>query len=58
MEELHACKIETKDIRVPVSDGGLDNLDFGLAEYAEGEAERTFSAYLGSYIHNNQSKLA
>ena len=27
----------------PVSDGGFDSLDLGLAEYADGEAERTFS---------------
>ena len=26
------CKIETKEIEDPVSDGGLVNLDFGLAE--------------------------
>lgn len=55
MERLHACKTDTKDIPVPVSDGGLDSLDFGLAQYAEGEADRTFSTYLGEYINNNQS---
>lgn len=41
----HTCTIETKEIADPVSDGGFDSLDFGLEEYAEGEAERTFSTY-------------
>lgn len=39
------CTTETNDIADPVRDGGFDNLDFGLAEYAEGEAPRTFIAY-------------
>ena len=26
----------------PIKVGGLDNLDFGFAEYAAGEAEKTF----------------
>lgn len=43
MKCTHACTIETKDIADPVSEGGVDSFDFGLAEYAEGEAERTFS---------------
>lgn len=29
----------------PLSEGGLDNLELGLAEYAEEEAERTLKAY-------------
>lgn len=37
------CTTETRLIADPVSVGGVDNLDLGLAEYAEGEAERTFS---------------
>lgn len=42
-ERPHACTTETRDIADPVSDGGLESFDFGLAEYADGEAERTFS---------------
>lgn len=34
--------IETRDIADPVRDGGLDNLVFGFAENAEGEADKTF----------------
>lgn len=37
------CKIETKEIADPKMDGGFDNLDFGFAEYAESDAERTFT---------------
>lgn len=40
---LYTCTTETKEIADPVKAGGLDNLDFGSAEYAAGEAERTFS---------------
>lgn len=40
------CIIETNEIADPVSDGGFDNMDFGFAEYAEGEAERTFNTYI------------
>lgn len=29
----------------PVRDGGEANLVFGLAEYADGEADRTFRTY-------------
>lgn len=36
---------ETKDIALPASVGGLDNLVFGFAEYAALEAERTFKTY-------------
>lgn len=43
IEGSHACTTETKDIADPMSDGGLESFDFGLAEYAEGEAERAFS---------------
>jgi len=32
-----------------VSDGGLVNLDFGLAEKAEGDAERTFNTWIEAY---------
>ena len=39
------CTIETNDIAEPVSKGGFDSLLFGFAEYAEGEAERTFKTY-------------
>lgn len=47
---------ETKDIEDPVSCGGFDSLDFGLAEYAEGDAERALSTYIikeESLIHKN-----
>lgn len=44
-ELLYTCTTETKEIADPVKVGGLDNLDFGLAEYAAGEADRTFSTY-------------
>jgi hypothetical protein len=36
------CITETKDIADPVRDGGDANLVFGFAEYADGEADRTF----------------
>jgi hypothetical protein len=36
------CITETNDIADPVRDGGDDNLEFGFAEYADGEADRTF----------------
>lgn len=39
----YTCTTETKEIPDPVSVGGIDSVDFGLAEYAAGEAERTFS---------------
>lgn len=39
----YTCTTETKEIPDPVKVGGTDNLDFRLAEYAAGEAERTFS---------------
>lgn len=42
----HACTTETNDIMDPLSEGGFDSLDFGLAEYAEAEAERTFITYM------------
>ena len=29
----------------PIRVGGFDNLEFGLAEYAEGDAPRTFITY-------------
>ena len=41
--ERHACTTETNDTTDPLSDGGFDILDFGLAEYAEADAERTFT---------------
>lgn len=41
--QRQTCTTETKDIADPVSDGGFDSLAFGLAEYAEGDAERTLS---------------
>lgn len=34
---------ETREMEVPVKAGGLDSLELGLAEYAAGEAERTFN---------------
>jgi hypothetical protein len=40
-----ACITETSDIADPVRDGGDANLVFGFAEYADGEADRTFSVY-------------
>lgn len=39
------CMIETRDIADPVRDGGLDNLVFGFAKYAEGEADKTFRTW-------------
>ena len=42
LKKLITCITETNDIADPVSDGGDDNLVFGLAEYADGEADRTF----------------
>lgn len=45
----HTCTTETREILDPVSDGGVggvDNLDPGLAEYAESEADRTFNIYM------------
>lgn len=41
-EKELTCRTDTNEIADPVSDGGWDNLAFGLAEYAEGDAERTF----------------
>lgn len=49
---VHTCTTETKEILDPVSDGGLDNLLSGLAEYAEGEADRTFKTYKKKTIRN------
>lgn len=43
MKYLRTCMTETNEMEDPVSDGGLDNLDLGLAEQADGEAERTFN---------------
>ena len=43
--ELITCTTETNEMEDPVNDGGLDNLELGLAEYAEGDAERTFNTY-------------
>lgn len=37
------CKMETKEVADPTRDGGFDNLEVGLAEYAVGEAEITFN---------------
>lgn len=34
---------DTKEIAEPVSSGGLDIADLGLAEHAAWEAERTFN---------------
>lgn len=42
------CTTETKEIADPVREGGLDNLVFGLAEYAAEDAERTFNTYESS----------
>jgi hypothetical protein len=39
---LQTCITETNEIEDPRSDGGLVNLDFGLAEKAVGDADRTF----------------
>ena len=36
---------ETSEIADPFSCGGLNSLDFGFAEYAEGDAERAFSTW-------------
>jgi hypothetical protein len=41
----NTCITETSDIADPVRDGGDANLVFGFAEYADGEAERTFKTY-------------
>jgi hypothetical protein len=42
--KLHiTCITETREIAEPVRKGGLDNLVFGLAEYAEGAAVRAFN---------------
>lgn len=41
MDHLATCTTETNDIAVPIREG-LESLVFGLAEYAEGEADRTF----------------
>lgn len=42
VQSQHTCTTETNDIADPMSNGGLESLLLGLAEYAEGEAERTF----------------
>ena len=40
----------------PIRVGGFDNLEFGLAEYAEGDAPRTFITYtLEKWIVNRKS---
>lgn len=44
-ENQITCTTETSEMADPVSKGGLDNLELGLAEYADGVAERTFNAY-------------
>lgn len=49
------CTTETSDIAGPVRDGGFDNLEFGLAEYAEGEAPRTFKTYKGFQTQQSSS---
>jgi hypothetical protein len=41
----HTCKIETKEIADPVSDGGFPSLVFGLAEYAEGDLTRVLAGF-------------
>lgn len=55
---VHTCTTETKEILDPVSDGGLDNLLSGLAEYAEGEADRTFKTYKKKTIRNQIKVLS
>lgn len=35
---------ETREMEVPIKTGGFDTMEFGLAEYAAGEAERTLNA--------------
>lgn len=42
VEEEPTWITETREIAEPVSAGGFDNLDFGLAKYAAGDADRTF----------------
>ena len=44
-ERQFTCTIETNEIADPVSSGGSENLESGLAEYADWEAERTFKTY-------------
>ena len=36
---------ETNEMEDPEWDGGAESLDFGLAEYADGEAESTFKTW-------------
>lgn len=53
-ENQLTCKTETSEMADPVSDGGFDNLEIGLAEYAEGEADNTFKTYELHYIKDHQ----
>lgn len=43
--QCNTCITETSDMADPVRDGGVANLVFGFAEYADGEADRTFKTY-------------
>jgi hypothetical protein len=49
------CITETSDIADPVRDGGEANLDFGFAEYADGEADKTFRTYI--YLKKDKWKI-
>ena len=48
--QCNTCITETSDIADPVRDGGVASLVFGFAEYADGEADRTFKTYKCTYI--------
>lgn len=36
-------RTETREMEVPIKAGGFESMEFGLAEYAAGEAERAFN---------------
>lgn len=46
MRYWQTCITETNEIADPRSEGGLVNLDFGLAEKAVGDADRTFNTWI------------
>lgn len=53
---MSTCITETNDIAVPVRDGGLVSLVFGLAEYAEGEADKTFKTCKMAQISGRKTR--
>lgn len=57
MRYWHTCITETNEIEDPVSDGGLVNLDFGLAEKAVADADRTFNTWIEMHKKCNQTKV-